>query len=289
MRSWKRGYRCLTGWKLGFQLALAGLVLGCSAAAPAEPKARVAETPAKPASPPPSPYLHVTEPASLKEGCNALEPVACYRLGLQAETPAEAARAFQRACAREHPDGCARIGVAMLNGRGIARDEGQGVWFLRRGCDRRGAAACRALADLRLNRGRGWFDADKGHAFLKRACEYGDQTACDKAESMSAGVALHMRTGADVSADGLRFRTLSCGQHARGPMALVNLVRALAPRRAEIAACGRAGTPVSVEFEWGDARRGLSEGGVFGGPAAAHRTLQGGTGPAAMRWGLRVR
>jgi TPR repeat protein len=55
---------------------------------------------------------------------------------------------FARVCEASIPDGCAELGVLLVEGRGIPRDLDHGRGLLQKGCEGGVTTACAALAAL---------------------------------------------------------------------------------------------------------------------------------------------
>jgi TPR repeat protein len=87
-----------------------------------------------------------------KQGCDAGEPTACRQIGLAylegkgvAKSTSAAAVWLERACMPDDPIACRVLGVMKLEGAGLAKDAERGKQMLQRACDAKDDEACRLL------------------------------------------------------------------------------------------------------------------------------------------------
>jgi len=90
--------------------------------------------------------------AHYKQGCEAGDPTACRQIGIaylegrgMAKSPSAAAVWLERACMPDDPVGCRLLGVMKLQGNGVPRDVERGKLLLSRACDAKDDEACRRL------------------------------------------------------------------------------------------------------------------------------------------------
>jgi TPR repeat protein len=90
--------------------------------------------------------------AHYKLGCDTGDPTACRQIGIAylegkgvAKSTSAAAVWLERACLPDDPVGCRLLGLMKLQGNGIARDVERGTKMLVRACDAKDDEACRLL------------------------------------------------------------------------------------------------------------------------------------------------
>lgn len=90
--------------------------------------------------------------AHYKQGCDAGEPTACRQIGIAylegkgvARSASAAAVWLERACMPDDPVACRLLGTMKLAGTGLPRDTERGKQMLVRACDAKDDEACRLL------------------------------------------------------------------------------------------------------------------------------------------------
>ena len=90
--------------------------------------------------------------AHYKLGCDTGDPTACRQIGIAylegkgvAKSTSAAAVWLERACLPDDPVGCRLLGLMKLQGNGIAHDVERGTKMLVRACDAKDDEACRLL------------------------------------------------------------------------------------------------------------------------------------------------
>jgi len=93
--------------------------------------------------------------AHYKLGCDSGDPTACRQIGIAylegkglAKSTAAAAVWLERACMPDDPVGCRLLGLMKLQGLGMPRDIERGKQMLARACTAKDDEACRALKNL---------------------------------------------------------------------------------------------------------------------------------------------
>lgn len=89
-----------------------------------------------------------------------------------------AAGLFEVACTAREPVGCARLGRAYVEGRGVERRPARGRTILEAACDRIGGEPCLALAELLAGDALGPPSPDEAARARARACDTGVTAAC---------------------------------------------------------------------------------------------------------------
>jgi hypothetical protein len=166
--------------------------------------------------------------ALLERGCALGDGRACTgaallrAAGLEVRDPERAADLLERACALGDGEGCARLGLALLRGTGVPRDEARGRALLLARCEALGAEECLDAAEARLGGAAKVLQLDPGPVLLEALCRRGEPVACHRLG------ALHQE-GVRVPADGARAAALygaACDQGvARACADLAQLVR----------------------------------------------------------------
>lgn len=122
--------------------------------------------------------------ALFKKACAGLSAGGCVELGLRTDGDHGTADyqvswdAYTVACDRGHANGCAGLGIALHQGKGVAKDLAKAREYYTRACDKKSGAACNNLGVLWHDGDGGPKDATKANDFYKRGCEYGNGQAC---------------------------------------------------------------------------------------------------------------
>lgn len=85
---------------------------------------------------------------------------------------------FDVACGGRHPEGCARLGRALVLGLGGPKEIVRGRNLLERACDAVGREPCRELAILAQEGAFGVVEPSFIETALRRGCDTGDARAC---------------------------------------------------------------------------------------------------------------
>jgi TPR repeat protein len=90
--------------------------------------------------------------AHYKQGCDAGDPTSCRQIGIAylegkglAKSPGAAAVWLERACMPDDPVACRVLGLMKLRGTGVPRDVERGKQMLMRACDAKDDEACRTV------------------------------------------------------------------------------------------------------------------------------------------------
>jgi TPR repeat protein len=90
--------------------------------------------------------------AHYKQGCDAGDPTSCRQIGIAylegkglAKSPGVAAVWLERACMPDDPVACRVLGLMKLHGTGVPRDVERGKQMLMRACDAKDDEACRTV------------------------------------------------------------------------------------------------------------------------------------------------
>jgi hypothetical protein len=131
----------------------------------------------------------------LEKGCALAHPASCSNLGMFlldgqgiAKDETRAAKLFAQACDADDPDGCSNLGIVTLKGLGgVAKDGKRAVELFVHGCELGNAPACQNAGDALVD---GVADAHvakdrkRGLPYLQKACDL------DAAHCFDLGVSL---------------------------------------------------------------------------------------------------
>jgi TPR repeat protein len=110
--------------------------------------------------------------------------MACLDLGIRLRDaePPRAAELFGAACDAGLEEACGRLGLMLVEGRGVAADAARGAKLLERGCESGNGSSCNNLARS-FYKGLGVpVDRERARALWKKACTLGDEVGCKNAE-----------------------------------------------------------------------------------------------------------
>jgi TPR repeat protein len=119
-----------------------------------------------------------------KRVIRADDMTACLDLGIlvRASDPRTAIELFGASCDAGLDKACGRLGLMLVEGRGVATDATRGAKLLEKACDGGDGSACNNL-------GRSYYkgigvtaDRDRAQSLWKKACTLGDQAGCSNAE-----------------------------------------------------------------------------------------------------------
>jgi uncharacterized protein len=120
----------------------------------------------------------------LERACALGDAPGCHHLALALELPgshqdsARAADLYSRACRYGYAAACARRGLLLASGEGVAADPEGAVWVFEKGCDLGSARACHEIGVLLLEGMRVAADAVRGLRYLEQACAGGELGSC---------------------------------------------------------------------------------------------------------------
>jgi hypothetical protein len=121
---------------------------------------------------------------ALDQGCKAGLLLACERLGgllLDRGMWPEQVRAvdvLRKSCELGSGPGCAMLGYAASDGRGMPRDEATSLRMYRRACRLNDSDACLNAGAMHLRRRSTWGDTEASYEAFRRGCSLGAQKAC---------------------------------------------------------------------------------------------------------------
>jgi TPR repeat protein len=124
----------------------------------------------------------------LKIACDADDGGSCSDLGLLLVNGTGVTRdekagiaTWEKACTLDSPIGCANYGGRLANGRGIARDAAKAAQILEKGCRLNLGLACRMAGDLHADGINGFVDSEAVERLYIRACDLGARDGCSRA------------------------------------------------------------------------------------------------------------
>ncbi len=184
--------------------------------------------------------------------------------------PAIALQFFDQACTLGHATSCFNAGSLLFRERGAqpgANERATG--YFRSACTAKQAGGCIRLGIATLGGHGVASDREAAKTLFATACELGDSDGCAAAKQLAAAPARGTPTIALTSSlpaitiDGLRVRDLVCRMPEVGPMALAEVVEALAVHKSALNACAPTGATPTVAWTWKKGR--ASEVSVEGG------------------------
>jgi len=143
----------------------------------------------------------------LERSCQLGTAAACAQAGagraygLEPGDPDRSVRLFERGCSLRDPESCARLGLVLLRGTIITRDEVRGRALLTAYCDALGAAPCLDAAEAWLGGQARLFEVSRSLPLLEAGAARGIPAACHL-------YARELQEGRRVQADGARAAAL---------------------------------------------------------------------------------
>jgi len=125
--------------------------------------------------------------ALLDKACKAGVPLACTSAGdldamraIKGGAPRyrEMVAHYKQGCEAGDPTACRQIGIAYLEGRGLAKSSSAAAVWLERACMPDDPVGCRLLGVMKLQGAGVPRDAERGKQLLVRACAANDDEAC---------------------------------------------------------------------------------------------------------------
>jgi TPR repeat protein len=203
--------------------------------------------------------------AMYDQACAHRDAYGCFTAGMFASegrggvrSPEAAGERFDQACALGHATACFNAGVLLYRERGARPGENErAAVYFKRACDGQQPAGCLRLGIATLH-GHGLVaDPQLARDLFDRACTGGEADGCAAARQLAGArkgrsdLAIALTSSAPTLAmHGLRVHELECRMPEVGPMALAEVVEAIAAHKAALDACAPRGAAPAVAWTW---------------------------------------
>lgn len=202
--------------------------------------------------------------AMYDQACAHRDAYGCFTAGMfasegrgGARSPEAAGERFDQACGLGHATACFNAGVLLYRERGARPGENErAVDYFKRACDGQQPAGCLRLGIATLHGHGCAADPTLARGLFDRACTGGEADGCAAAQQLARSkgrkdppIAL-TSSAPTLAMHGLRVHQLECRMLEVGPMALAEVVEAVAAHKDALDACAPKGAAPAVAWTW---------------------------------------